>query len=138
MIAGFGKAAEIASREMETERPRLAGLAAGMIDRLAGVGAVLNGHPERRLAHNINMRFPGVDGKAIINSVSEWLAISAGSACTTKTVEPSHVLLAMGLDEESAHSSIRIGLGRFNTAEEVGFAAGKITEHVRELAALAG
>lgn len=137
-IVGFGKAAEIASREMCTEQCRLAKLSSGMISGLSEVGAVLNGHPGRRLAHNANLSFSGVDGKAIINSVSEWLAISAGSACTTRAVEPSHVLLAMGLGEERAHSSIRIGLGRSTTTEEADFAVGKISEHVRELSMIAG
>ena len=86
-----------------------------MLDRFKEMGGTLNGHPTDRLPHNLNVRFPGIEGKAVINSVSDRVAISAGSACTTQTVEPSHVLLALGLSEEQAHQSIRFGLGRFTT-----------------------
>ena len=82
-------------------------------------GGHLNGHPTKRLAHNLNVYFPGIESKAIINSVSKEIAISAGSACTTQMVEPSHVLLAIGLEEKDTHSSIRIGIGRFNEESEI-------------------
>ena len=118
-IAGFGRAAEIASRVMADESHRHRIWTGEMLDMFGGAGGMLNGHPESRLAHNLNVRFPGIDGKAIINTVSDRLAISAGSACTARTVEPSHVLLAMGLDEEQAHQSIRLGLGRFTTHDDI-------------------
>lgn len=118
-IAGFGRAAEIASRVMTAESRRHRIWTGEMLDMFGGAGGMLNGHPESRLAHNLNVRFPGIDGKAIINTVSDRLAISAGSACTARTVEPSHVLLAMGLDEEQAHQSIRLGLGRFTTHDDI-------------------
>ena len=118
-IAGFGRAAEIAVRVMAEESRRHRMWTGEMLDMFGGAGGMLNGHPESRLAHNLNVRFPGIDGKAIINTVSDRLAISAGSACTARTVEPSHVLLAMGLDEEQAHQSIRLGLGRFTTHEDM-------------------
>ena len=118
-IAGFGRAAEIAVRVMAKESRRHRMWTGEMLDMFGGAGGMLNGHPESRLAHNLNVRFPGIDGKAIINTVSDRLAISAGSACTARTVEPSHVLLAMGLDEEQAHQSIRLGLGRFTTHEDM-------------------
>ena len=117
-IAGFGRAAQIAAQAMAGESRRHRTWTGEMLDKFGNAGGVLNGHPESRLAHNLNVRFPGVDGKAIINTVSDRLAISAGSACTARTVEPSHVLLAMGLDEEQAHQSIRLGLGRFTTHDE--------------------
>lgn len=126
-IVGFGKAAEVASREMSRERARFADWSAKIISGLSKAGALLNGHPKQRLKHNVNVCFPGIEGKAIINSVSKYLAISAGSACTAQTVEPSHVLVAMGLGEERAHSSIRIGVGRFNTDEEIDYAIEKLT-----------
>ncbi len=126
-IVGFGKAAEIAGREMCREQARFADWSARIIGGLSKAGALLNGHPKHRLKHNISVSFPGIEGKAIINSVSKYLAISAGSACTTQSVEPSHVLVAMGLGEERAHSSIRIGLGRFNTDEEMDYAVEKLT-----------
>ena len=91
---------------MDSENIRFKKWTKKMFDELSKVGAKLNGHPTRRLAHNLNVRFEGVDGKAIINSISKKIAISAGSACTTQSVEPSHVLLALGLSEEQAHSSI--------------------------------
>lgn len=126
-IVGFGKAAEIAGGEMGREQARFADWSAKIIGGLSKAGALLNGHPKHRLQHNVNVCFPGIEGKAIINSVSKYLAISAGSACTTQTVEPSHVLVAMGLGEERAHSSIRLGLGRFNTDEEIDYAIEKLT-----------
>ena len=92
------------------------------VSKFEKIGGKLNGHPEKRLAHNLNVRFEGIESKAIINSVSKKIAISAGSACTTQIVEPSHVLLGIGLSEEISHSSIRFGLGRFNKEEEVNFA----------------
>lgn len=117
-IVGMGKAARLARELMDEEARRHREWTGHMMDMFKGAGGILNGHPECRLAHNLNVRFPGVDGKAIINSISDRLAISAGSACTTETVEPSHVLLAMGLDEEQAHESVRLGLGRFTTYDE--------------------
>ena len=104
-----------------------------MLSKFEKVGGKLNGHPEKRLAHNLNVRFDGIESKAIINSVSKKIAISAGSACTTQIVEPSHVLLALGLAEDETHSSIRIGLGRFNKEEEVKFASEQICEAIQNL-----
>ena len=114
-IVGFGKAVQIADKVMASERRQHRDMVRAMLDRFEDMGGVLNGHPESRLAHNLNVRFEGIEGKAIINSVSDRLAISAGSACTTQTVEPSHVLMAIGLDVNQAHQSIRFGLGRFTT-----------------------
>ena len=133
-IVGFAKAVEIAHQEMESENIKFQGWTCKILEKLGEVGAKLNGHPVNRLAHNLNMRFESIDGKAIINSVSKKLAISAGSACTTQTVEPSHVLLALGLTEEEAHSSIRIGCGRFNTKEEISLAIDEIYSCVESLA----
>ena len=132
-IVGFAKAVEIAQKEYEQENARFKKWTRSMFEQFASVGGKLNGHPEHRLAHNLNVRFEGIDGKAIINSVSKKLAISAGSACTTQTVEPSHVLLALGLDEEQVHSSIRIGCGRFNTDEDIETAIREICSCVNSL-----
>ena len=132
-IVGFGKAIEIAKKEMEQENERLRKWTGMMLKEFEKIGGKLNGHPTKRLAHNLNVRFEGIESKAIINSVSEKIAISAGSACTTQTVEPSHVLLAMGLDEDQSHSSIRIGLGRYNTTEEVKITIEKICDAVKTL-----
>ncbi len=93
----------------------------------------LNGHPTQRLAHNINISFSGVENKALINSVNNKLAISTGSACTTLRVKPSHVILALGFGEERAYTTIRLGLGRYNTQEEIEFASKLIIQNVQKL-----
>jgi len=133
-IVGFAKAIEISQKEMGNENIKFKKWTDFMFNRLAEAGAKLNGHPTNRLAHNLNVRFDGIESKAIINSVSKKIAISAGSACTTQLVEPSHVLLAIGLDEEQTHSSIRIGCGRFNTDEEIKVAADEIYSSIESLA----
>ena len=132
-IVGFGKAVEIAQKEMYKENLRYKEFTKKMLDAFTEIGGKLNGHPEKRLAHNLNVRFEGVKSKAIINSISKKLAISAGSACTTQTVEPSHVLLALGLSEEQAHSSIRFGLSRFTTDDEVDFSISEISKTIELL-----
>ena len=118
-IVGFGKAMEIAQKEMDSENKRFQKWSSFMLAEFTKNGGHLNGHPTKRLAHNLNVYFPGIESKAIINSVSKEIAISAGSACTTQMVEPSHVLLAIGLEEKDTHSSIRIGIGRFNEESEI-------------------
>ena len=133
-IVGFAKAIEIAQKEMEQENEKFKKWMNIMLAKLSEAGAKLNGHPEKRLAHNLNVRFDGIESKAIINSVSKKIAISAGSACTTQVVEPSHVLLALGLSEDQTHSSIRVGCGRFNTEEEIQIAADEIYHAVESLA----
>ena len=132
-IVGFGKAVEIAQKEMYQENMRYKEYTKKMLDAFVEIGGKLNGHPEKRLSHNLNIRFDGIKSKAIINTVSKKLAISAGSACTTQTVEPSHVLLALGLSEEQAHSSIRFGLGRDTTEEEIEFTIKEISNTVQHL-----
>lgn len=132
-IVGFGKAMEIAVEAMKSENARFKEWACVMLKSFESVGALLNGHETERLPHNINVCFPGVESKAIVNSVSGKFAISAGSACTAQTVEPSHVILAMGYGEERAHSSIRIGMGRFNTYEEIKHFTTAVTHLIPEL-----
>jgi len=133
-IVGFAKAVEISQKEMESENIKFKKWTRLIFDRLSEAGAKLNGHPTNRLAHNLNVRFEGIEGKAIINSVSKKIAISAGSACTTQMVEPSHVLLALGLSEEQTHSAIRIGCSRFNSEEEIDVAADEIFNTIESLA----
>lgn len=137
-IVGFGKAAQLAASKMSREGERHRGWTGYMLDKFKETGGTLNGHPVDRLPHNLNVRFPGIEGKAVINSVSSKVAISAGSACTTQTVEPSHVLLALGLSEEQAHQSIRFGLGRFTTGEEVEFAVRTVLEAVDDISRSSG
>ena len=137
-IVGFGKAIEIATQEMDTENARFRTWSRHMLERLEEVGGKLNGHPEDRLPANLSVTFQGIEGKAIINSVSKKVALSAGSACTTDTVEPSHVLLALGLGEEDTHSSIRVGMGRFNTEDEIHLAIDEITDACKHLMRIRG
>lgn len=133
-IVGFAKAIEISQEEMESENIKFKKWTDFMLNRLSATGTKLNGHPTKRLAHNLNVRFEGIESKAIINTVSKKIAISAGSACTTQLVEPSHVLMALGLEEDQAHSAIRIGCGRFNTDEEIKIATDEIYSAIRSLA----
>lgn len=137
-IVGFGRAALIAKCEMEGENRKFARWTARMRTAFEAAGGRINGDPGRGLPHNVNVTFPGIDGKAVINTVSDRIAISAGSACTTTTVEPSHVLLALGLSEDDAHSSIRIGVGRFNTDADADLVIRAITDAVNELGGLRG
>lgn len=132
-IVGFAKAVEIAKQEMKQENEKFGKWTRQMMNEFSEVGGIHNGHADQRLVHNLNVRFDGIDGKAIINTVSKEIAISAGSACTTKEVEASHVLLALGLDDEQAHSSIRIGCGRYNTDEEIAIATKVILSCVKTL-----
>ena len=132
-IVGFGKAAEIALHEMASESERFQMWSSRIIDTFTRAGAIHNGDPDKRLYHTISLTFPGIDGKAIINHISDRIAISAGSACTTQTVQPSHVLLALGMDTEEAHSTIRIGLGRFTTTQDVVDIIDAVSTAVKEL-----
>ncbi|GBD38371.1 Cysteine desulfurase IscS [bacterium HR37] len=121
-IVGLGKACEIAKEEMQTENARVAEfrdkLHRGILEKIDGVK--LNGHPERRLANTLNLSFKGVDGESlVINLDLEGIAVSTGSACSEGNVDPSHVLLAMGMSRELATSSIRFSLGRFTKREDI-------------------
>ena len=132
-IVGFGKAMEIAQNEMDSENKKFKEWSNLMLQEFEKIGGKLNGHPEKKLPHNLNVYFPGIESKSIINSISKEIAISAGSACTTQIVEPSHVLLALGLDENTTHYAIRIGFGRFNTLNEIKFTLNKICNAVKSL-----
>ena len=132
-IVGFGKAMEIAISEMDAENKKFVEWTSMMLSEFEKIGGKLNGHPKNRLSHNLNVYFPGIESKAIINSVSKKIAISAGSACTTQIVEPSHVLLALGLDEDTTHYAIRIGIGRNNTKHEIQFTIKKIVTVISQL-----
>jgi cysteine desulfurase len=133
-IVGFAKAVEIALDEMDSENIRFKKWTDAMLEQFSKVGGKLNGHPTNRLVHNLNIRFDGVQSKSIINTVSKKIAISAGSACTTQNVEPSHVLLALGLSEEQSHYAIRIGCGRFNTDDDIETATSEILNSLESLA----
>jgi cysteine desulfurase len=133
-IVGLGTACEISGQEMEQESDRLRSLRdklqAGLFERLDEV--YLNGHPTQRLPGNLNISFAFVEGESLLMGIRD-VAVSSGSACTSATLEPSYVIRALGTEEELAHSSIRFGLGRFNTEEEVDFVAQRVTDEVRRL-----
>jgi len=132
-IVGFGEAARIAKLDLPDETKRLGGYRRRMLDDLVNAGAILNANPKSVLPHNLNVRFDGIEAKAIINSVSDIVAISASSACTTQNVEASHVLLAIGLSEQQAHASIRLGMGKSNTDNDVDLVTHVIKNAVRKL-----
>lgn len=136
-IVGFGVACELCRREMSSESLRLTTLCerlrSGIQERLGGV--TLNGYPSERLPGNLNLSFAQVKGEALLMSLHD-VAVSSGSACTTASVEPSYVLKALGLDDELAHGSLRFGLGRFTTAEEVEIVIEEVERAVHYLRAL--
>ncbi len=133
-IVGFEKACKIMKEEGKADHERIL----GMRERLhKAINAkldevILNGHAEKRLAGNLNVSFSFVEGEGLMMAIKD-VAVSSGSACTSASLEPSYVLRAMGLDEELAHSSIRFGIGRFNTDEEIDFVADLVTGKVQKL-----
>ena len=133
-IVGLGAACEIAQKEMSQEAERLGKLR----DRLrAGLEAKLdevfiNGSMEHRLPNNLNMSFAYVEGESLLMGIND-IAVSSGSACTSATLEPSYVLKALGVGEDLAHTSIRFGLGRFNSDEEVDYVTDKMVQVVTKL-----
>jgi len=133
-IVGLGKACEIAAAELEQEMARLAKLRDSLKDQILGEleEVYLNGSAEHRLPGNLNLSFAFVEGESMLMGIND-VAVSSGSACTSATLEPSYVLKAMGLGDELAHSSIRFGLGRFNTQAEVDYVAKKVIDTVKRL-----
>jgi cysteine desulfurase len=133
-IVGFGKACELSGLEMEAETARLLEmrerLRTGIFSQLDEV--YLNGHPTRRLPGNLNVSFAFVEGESLLMGLKD-VAVSSGSACTSATLEPSYVLKALGVGEDLAHTSIRFGLGRFNTLEEVDYVVERVVHEVRRL-----
>lgn len=136
LIVGLGAAAELAMSEAPVDLPRIRTLRdrleKGVRDRVPDVR--LNGHPTRRLDGNLNYSFGCVDGEALMIAMRD-VAVSSGSACTSAEPEPSHVLRAMGRDEEAARASLRFGVGRFNTVEEIDFAINVVAEAAARLRA---
>lgn len=133
-IVGFGEACAIAQREMAAEGERLQQLRDRLLARLLEDLELVrvNGSMERRLPGNLNVSFAGVDAAALMRELPD-IALSSGSACSSAEAGPSHVLRALGLNDAEARSSIRIGLGRFNTQEEIDYAAARMIEAVRRL-----
>lgn len=135
-IAGFGKAAEIAKKEMQDEGERLTKLRDRFIDDLLTPipYSFLNGHPTKRLPDNVSVRYSFIEGESMLLSLDmKGVYASSGSACTAKTLEPSHVLLAIGLKHEEAHGSLMFTLGRHNTEEDVDYAANLMPSIVKRL-----
>jgi cysteine desulfurase len=133
-IAGFGKAAQIAREELDKEiaemfrmRERLRATLERELDEV-----YINGDLEKRLPGNLNMSFAYVEGESLLMGIHD-IAVSSGSACTSASLEPSYVLKALGVGEDLAHTSIRFGIGRFNTDEEVDYVANRVIETVRRL-----
>jgi cysteine desulfurase len=134
---GLGRACAIAAAEMETEQVRVGTLRDRLHRRLAAqLGDVgLNGHATQRVAGNLNLRLAAVEGDSLLAALPD-VALSSGSACTSATLEPSHVLRAIGLDDDAAHTSVRFGIGRFNTEEDIEYAIERVVHEVKRLRAL--
>ena len=137
LIVAFGKAAELAKDEMKAEALRLAALRdrlyRGITSRLTEV--YVNGSMERRLPGNLNISFAFVEGESLLMALKD-VAVSSGSACTSASLEPSYVLRALGVGDELAHTSIRFGIGRFNTEDEIDYVIDLVTKSVERLRTL--
>ncbi len=133
-IVGLGKACAIATEEMPHESCRLAGLRNRLKDRIMNRldGCYINGSMEHRLPGNLNVSFADVEGESLLMGIND-VAVSSGSACTSAMVEPSYVLKALSVGDDLAHSSIRFGIGRFNTETEVDYVADRVVETVQRL-----
>jgi len=136
-IVGLGKACALCEKEMGFEGIRLARMRDRLQEILLGEldDVCLNGHPKNRLPHNLNVSIAYVEGESLLMGVNE-IALSSGSACTTMTLAPSHVLRALGVSSDLAHASIRFGLGRFNIDSEVEYVGRRIVETARRLRAM--
>jgi cysteine desulfurase len=133
-IAGLGAACEFAKNEMAEESKLLQFLSDKLKDKLLNNldEVYINGSMEHRLPHNLNISFAYVEGESLLMGIND-VAVSSGSACTSATLEPSYVLKALGAGDDLAHSSIRFGIGRFNTEEEVDYVADKVIDVVTKL-----
>ena len=135
-IVGMGEAAHILTQQFDSDRNRIVSMSQNLIDSLSKIeGVSVNADRRRCVPDILNIRFAGVESEALIMKLKD-IAISTGSACTSASIEPSHVLKAMGLDEDAAFGSIRLSLGRFTTDAEIASASVKIARAVRELQAV--
>jgi len=133
-IVGFGKAAQLCCASMEVEPLRLRTLRDRLWSALSAVdGLHVNGAMEPRLPNNLNVRVDDVHGETLLKAIASDVAVSSGAACATASAEPSHVLRAMGLSDEDARASIRFGLGRYNTEQEIAAAAAIFVDALRHL-----
>ncbi|MBL8302089.1 MAG: aminotransferase class V-fold PLP-dependent enzyme, partial [Ideonella sp.] len=132
-IVGMGEAFRIAREEMGTENERIRALQQRLLDGLKDIEQTfLNGHPTQRVPHNVNMSFNYVEGESLIMGI-KGIAVSSGSACTSASLEPSYVLRALGRSDELAHSSLRMTIGRFTTAEEIDYVVTTLKDRVAKL-----
>jgi cysteine desulfurase len=132
-IVGMGEAFRIAREEMGSENERIRSLQKRLLDGLAGIEQTfLNGHPTQRVPHNVNMSFNFVEGESLIMGI-KGIAVSSGSACTSASLEPSYVLRALGRSDELAHSSLRMTIGRYTTAEEIDYVVTTLRDRVARL-----
>jgi len=137
-IVGFGKAAEIASKEMHQDAERLSRLRDKLENALIAAmeEVYINGSKEHRMPHVSNLSFKHVEGEGLMMTFNQDIALSSGSACTSASLEPSYVLVALGLGDDLAHSSLRFSLGRFTTEEDIDYTIKAITQgvnHMRDL-----
>jgi cysteine desulfurase len=136
-IVGFSKAVEIAIASQATENQRLGELRQRLWEQLSQLSGIrLNGHPTQRLAGNLNISIEGVDGAALFLGLQPVMAVSSGSACSSTSTAPSHVLTALGHSEKLAYASVRFGMGRFNTAEQMDIVAQQVISTVESLRSL--
>jgi cysteine desulfurase len=133
-IVGFGKACEICMQEMESDTKRIISLRDKLESNLLLVEeSYLNGHKTSRLPHVANISFKHVEGEGLLMGINKYIALSSGSACTSASLEPSYVLKALGLGDDLAHSSLRFGLSRFSTEEEVDYTVKAVSDTVHKL-----
>ncbi|MDR3678984.1 MAG: IscS subfamily cysteine desulfurase [Flavipsychrobacter sp.] len=133
-IVGFGKAAELCMQEMESEAKRLSTMRDRLETELMKLEeAYVNGNTDHRLPHTTNISFKYVEGEGLMMGFNKNIALSSGSACTSASLEPSYVLKALGLGDDLAHSSLRFGLGRFTTDEQIDFTIKAVTDTVLKL-----
>jgi len=133
-IVGFGKACEVCMHEMQADTERIVKLRDRLENGLMQVEeSYLNGHKTNRLPHVANISFKHVEGEGLLMGINKYIALSSGSACTSASLEPSYVLKALGLGDDLAHSSLRFGLSRFSTEEEVDYTIKAVTDTVNKL-----
>jgi cysteine desulfurase len=133
-VVGFGKACEIARFDMKNEAQKVKDLRDKLLSNLSNEfeGLYVNGHPQKRLPGNLNFRVENISADLLFAEIKD-IAFSSGSACSTSKAEPSHVLKAIGLNEYDIHNSVRIGIGRFNTAEEIDYVSKRFVEVIKKL-----
>lgn len=134
-IVGLGKACELAQKRMKKDNSRIKKLRDKLIKNISRIEeSYLNGHPEKRLVNNVHFRFEAIEGESLVMTLSDkGIAASTGSACSSKKLKASHVLLAIGLNPQQAHGSLRLTLGKDNTGEEIDYACEVIPEVVEKL-----